>query len=966
MKSRAVIRQAFKKFTCTKIWKPLIIVLAPTTVLAQEQPLLDAGVELSASFKVASTHANLVGYLHPAMFLKQGRQLRSGIRSKWSSSNTLLVAASLPESSELHALRVPERLGGGLLLYQAKVESGRPGTDFYRAQSWTAALVPLVHVPFMVDEVFWGGERAVVSTEYGALGLDVEQGLLLASTPGPPVIGLHEWTSDKEKSVSASEFGVQLQSHDDGLSWSSVSAMNHTSEREVTLEALDLGQDRARGSLSGSIVLDESLVASEEQAWIASHLKDFIFHAVETKNGWLSLLQGDALLLQAQVRAEGMSYQFRRWSEPLAIGQDCFGLVSGHFYCAQRGQILSYEHQLRVSLSLGAGHRVIAQSGDTLLLSGECEDADAGGYCLVRLASFEAESLHDPASSEQGCSLAKQRRVIGHLAIAEEAVLLELCDSKIIQRKLRPKYPVVEPVLPKTPVFQLADSGEREQLAQAHPFGTPFSLEEGFGFWMARGDEFFGVQVFANSEVGIGPIQRGLARASFSQERAFLWGARGFAKESTDGGMSFQQSDYPHWPGEMTPAAAGSEKRQLGCSPFGCQVGQWLRLGWTGQAARVVAPRLRRVGVASHRKKGLPSYSCSLVAGQSLHSLQIQPLLQRLSSEKDEAPQSFPGFRKRFSAFAALEREELALTSMGIEVMPRSGNLQVRVSGPRGLRWGASSSLGVVYQPPFASVPQVMSALTPGIFATSREAFELLGQGVGSARRVQSALDLSQRGGVVSVSTINTVLLLRFNNGGVMRYDNPLGVRRFSILSVIEQQERALVLVKVGNQLRIWSLANDVKEVASFDLDATAVHQAQLVADEMSHLALFASGRDGLSLYPISQWQLQPPLRYEFLSAEPELCPGPAPGFQVDYESRIPPIVSLAQELLQVSHLRQKLRIGYGSPCVSALRGRVVSRIVEAKKQAAEASTQQVNEAQLSVPLLLRDEAGLLSARCAD
>jgi hypothetical protein len=90
--------------------------------------------------------------------------------------------------------------------------------------------------------------------------------------------------------------------------------------------------------------------------------------------------------------------------------------------------------------------------------------------------------------------------------------------------------------------------------------------------------DFVGLRVSLDGKVRAGAAQLGVERAGLSGPLAFVTSEHGGGLESTDLGGTWTDVALPE-SGEFS-AETNGEGHERGCTPVGCSVGSWLRVGW--------------------------------------------------------------------------------------------------------------------------------------------------------------------------------------------------------------------------------------------------------------------------------------------------------------------------------------------------------------------------------------------------
>ncbi|HEY3498908.1 MAG TPA: hypothetical protein VGK73_29660, partial [Polyangiaceae bacterium] len=188
--------------------------------------------------------------------------------------------------------------------------------------------------------------------------------------------------------------------------------------------------------------------------------------------------------------------------------------------------------------------------------------------------------------------------------------------------------------------FVTADGGAGEKVAlrPAKPEGEGARALYRGGFWLdsfqegldgeligwtASGSSFAGVRVQADGSVLLGTLQPGLDRALLSGPFGFLVNRGGAVLETIDGGFEWTDAELPAEPDWRAQRTFGSES---GCTPLGCAVSGWLRVGWgMGERSKLPVAELPEPVRIAGPAGGRWSLDCIASGEQSRAALPVAP-----------------------------------------------------------------------------------------------------------------------------------------------------------------------------------------------------------------------------------------------------------------------------------------------------------------------------------------------------
>jgi len=501
----------------------------------------------------------------------------------------------LPTAKWILPVELPARLGGGFLFFATA-----QGTTMLRSQTWTGALSALARFEGKVEAVEVGFSSVLVKAE-SWFALDPEQGSL-----GPPA-GLPPAPAYEQIAIMDAWFGAVkvpfqgvLVTYDAGQSWlplgiaGSLRLRKERSLLWVDAEKVSYALDAkgrlteqpasgptdfedeegvagmteaSRASTQPGVAVDDSAGDSPQRSAVASGFLESTDVAVLARNSELLRVK----LSTGHVMKVGRHALDGDTCSPLRLG------ASDGFVCHNgANETLIYRYLRNFSLvkigSFKGPRRVSASSSGALTISGSC--ASALG------TSKDAHCVLFPGG--------EAREVRVNHALGGEKVLGMLDGTVLIltpparghmgsvriwgAKKQKNSAPIKWPALD-------ADS---LRLLRYGVWLDGFRLEGAeIRGWVMDNATLVGVKLRVDGKLTPGdPIPIG-AHPLLSGPYALVPAGDGTARESTDGGMSWNEVPLPM--DERTILT--SREQRAGCSAVGCVLGDWLRIGWQGTAS---------------------------------------------------------------------------------------------------------------------------------------------------------------------------------------------------------------------------------------------------------------------------------------------------------------------------------------------------------------------------------------------
>jgi len=810
----------------------------------------------------------------------------SGQRIERDSSGRVIAATVVfPPGGEPHGQVLPDHLGGGVLFFQAVQTSGDTQTAFWRGATWTGELEPLARLPVVVERVVAGFDRLYLGKRGDWLGFDLVTRRVIGLEPLPRVPSLDglAFAGGGTAAVEAPLLGVWA-TRDGGLSWlPEPEALGLEAEPGVVLETPG---GKVRLAADGSRV-----------PFMAR--PPFVRAAA----------RGDAKRLERALLS-GVVYEGSVWSlaadELLEVKQEGGLSIVATQLSENFGNCRGIEHQPRPWFVCSADDTRVFELGQ----GGLEPIARLPGPRRLRAYGPIGLLFEGPCSGARSTNDARSCWVNGERAqtlTARHPLAWGVGRTRIValERTKADRFELVVMTGPRahSHSFSIPQQGELSRLlGEGQWLPELVETAEGFVGWSTRGEEFVGLAFRDGGEFSAGPIQRHLRRSSFARERALLWGAAGFAKETRDGGLTWRELALPFRSGdaELNASTAASGEVEMGCSAAGCVLGRFFRWGWAG--ADDSAPN-----VLSY-----PDFVPVPPPGGG-----------RFRFSCGRPSESRPATRAGLTPVFLGAPASSGFVTPSVDALEELGRFVA--SGPRDVSWAREGQSQIVFRDPFAGGEVRSSKPTQGLFADALRADEALGRlEPGSSTAV---ITLSSRGdgGFFLVGGRARVDLFTFAVGEVVeRVEGAfeLGVRRLlgaarigGLWYTAHRTRDALSVLRVE--------AGRLVEFASFPLGGSVTGHAELVAGPGDRVALSIDGDAGLFVYPLDDGgRLGDAVFASHQGARPKTCSADTPGYTVVRELQVAPDVESEGAALDVSRVTARYRIGPGWICLDALSGR--------------------------------------------
>ena len=868
--------------------------------------------------------------IFPASALGQaGRSIQGGARYESDGETVWVGREHFGPGGAASGVSVPAHLGGGYFFFQSVAHGGSAGTAVYRARDWTGPLTALGVLPFPLLRVEFGFDRAYLFGTGRQVGFDLDQGKVLPLGPLPPLVTLlHIQVAPPKRALIEVPLSGVLLTQDAGatyrrlpeatkvdLSYQGKGLYVRTSSG--TAEVLRSGRLRAVSSAaadrSTSDLSDSPARLAAAASWSAAErardLRTIVERGAVVAGGALGVQGDQALFLSSR---QGISI----WRMPLSenVGQPCRvvaaagrggskrqGTVAVIAACETPNlglQVVEVRgkpsrapgKQLAVRPLVPPAPRTLLAVGEgCLVLSGDCDVARAGSACHVSSKASRSLRFTQVGSGKEAlaCDDKGVQRIV--LESEKEAMLLETWRDGAWSRR-RYKFP---------------QDRSGSDLLQAGALLPQASLNElGVAAWAVSGEKFVGLSLGDDPETAFGPIGRPTQRALLQGKHAFVWGAAGFGKQSVDGGLHFEEVDIPHRSGDdavSEPSHPGANVR-MGCSPVGCSLGRFVRLGW-GASEALDSSSLERLLVPPP-------------GGGKLHFTCGSP--EQSSGPRRPTPQaSLPSFWE-------FPPPQVRAPEQGFSLGFKQDVARLYAVGPSEVDWGRAGYAQLFFTDPFQGIAVYQSARTPRLFERAVSAKQELGLLERYVSNTEIGFDPSGDRGVFLVSTRDHSSLFLFASEQPLARVEVSSNWNLRGLSGVVYSDDWFLGFLLGREFLVARVrAGKFERLAEFSLGDASVRSPRLVRTTSGSLGIFIEGDQGFLIYPLSkEGLLGSPVLERFSSKRPPACPVEARGFIVDREMTLVPYLEQPDgQPLSVSDLSARMLMGHGAACLQSLRG---------------------------------------------
>ncbi|HEX2878508.1 MAG TPA: hypothetical protein VHO25_03115 [Polyangiaceae bacterium] len=808
------------------------------------------------------------------------------------------------------SLALPSWLGGGFVFW-GHVERS---TWLWRSDHFTSPLHPLAQVSTIVQRVvpgfdrlfLWSGATQVLRAIDARSGRALDVGALPASS----AYGAMAFASPRFGVVASDVYGLQV-TVDSGTSWHPLAIEDTDLQLQVTGGQIELRSNHDRYLLDARGVLTELAVqqgenespdedpvqdAAEDAAWSEVNQRGMSALVAALQHGFevaadRAVVVHDGTLIRVRLSDAGIE---RRRDLPFLHSARCQALRIGRghgFHCVDTaGSTRLYRYQESFSLqplkTFSTARAVLASGTGSLVIQGSCANAASVAqdrYCLYDGRTW-SEVQHDTHDRERVAFTARG----GWLTLRPPDLkrpgsLLETERGQLRQRPLK------LPTLSQPLRTLLAVGTWLNPLTE----GTNGELST----WVIGDRQFVGVKVQRDGTVEVGPLRSDLSSTRFSGPIALTITAGAVAYQSSNFGFDWHNVGLPTSVAPPDPYTAGNQATSMdswGCTPLGCVLGSWLRLGAAPGTLPAQAVEPSRTAFS---KSGLPHWAMQCRAtGERSKQITTTTNVEAESSRASSRP---PGA----AAFDAIqngpwrpflnEAPPLNNQQLGLDIGSDEYRTQFRVYswGPRSTQWPSLARWQVRVANRFSvdSVWSTASARTP--WSTPVIAALAFGQGDQSSEFVDWSVALDAKGEA-------GLLRLLSRAGGQLFWaekDRPL--RSFKHTAQLDLQKpmsltRLLGKRYVGGEhdgsFVVFQLeADQLNELGRYPVLAPDSSKIQLITSRASDaLAIWIKTSDrGWFVFPLDTdtGDVLPALRVstEQLSSVPRTCTAEDEGWQI-------------------------------------------------------------------------------------
>lgn len=686
------------------------------------------------------------------------KYLLSGMRILVRDDGSIERGSERFPSGSIQALPLPDRLGSGYVFYQ----SDSQGTRIWRAKGWVDPLEPLAFLGPSTQEITAGFDRLYVRTRSNTLmALDADTGAVmpLGGLPAAPRLG-HMVFADGWRAVVDTDLRGPLATFDAGVSWRPLGI----DERVNSMSMASAEGDPVLYVPSGSYRLDAAghlqFVAYQESAPPAAGDEDDDTepspppeHPLGSRplrtaltTGWPDskdsgiVLHGGKLVRVALPSAKVLARKNTDVSEDATCQGARVGKGFG-FICGEgEGATRIYRLKPPLDLELVAEFetpRFVSPSGNgSLVVRGACEgDGLDGGqmrtYCILHENGTRREvAVRGEIGAERVVAMRDGRVVVLVPPRFGRPGRLTVIDGDSVKGH--------ELTYPKEP--QRAVKVARRGLWLE---GFEQRSDKSIGGWVEAGGPAVGVTVTLDGEVVPGKIYDEGGQLLVAGKLAIATSDAETGFESVDGGKSWKEFELPR-----LPESPGDAKSR-GCSPLGCAMRGWLRVGWGKLAVPDDLHSVPKPKAVSMKSSVRPSMELDCHFVSAPH----KPVVHK--SVGSQAPYS------AWTAFRDVLPPALAKDEIGVDKESQSYSeigVHLYVWGAKGADWSRTGWWQMRFEDPFALENAVRSsALTRPPWSDEVTASEAIGaRHYGSYWRWEAALDPSGDAALVNLCNGST------------------------------------------------------------------------------------------------------------------------------------------------------------------------------------------------------------------
>jgi len=532
------------------------------------------------------------------------RELVGGVRFILRDDGAIRSAAELLPDGPLDVAEVPDRLGGGFLF--------AAGKRLWRSGDWLGPLTPWLDLGSDAAKLFVGLDRIYAIRGSWVIALDPRSGAIVDRGPLPDSPKVSQVTSlDAWRAAAIGDFRGAVATFDAGATWTNISipvdpVSLATLDDAIAIHGADdswwriepdgkyarltsgpvatgtpmVGRD---GDLSGSTRGVPSIATAIADGWpLSDHeamvARDGSAFVVSRSDGRLLKRYDQVFPLTPSVcHAISLSSVHDRGA---------FGFVCGQLHGATA--IYRWERSERSMVPLGwfrEPREVLGFDNGALAVRGECSERGpergrsnaAPSWCVMWPGKRWKEVF---ASTEGGWLVALSD---GRLTVVKppRGGDISTLGLTLIDGDHSRDVAIQIPRLLKDTLTALSSGVWLNGFEERDPGHV--------GGWVDWAGSALGVEISVDGDLRVGGFLRDAGDPVVSGRWGLGWKASRTGFETMDGGMTWRTLELP------TPFGVGSERA---CSPLGCVMNGWVRIGWGGQSVSTTQVAPAQVGFA--------------------------------------------------------------------------------------------------------------------------------------------------------------------------------------------------------------------------------------------------------------------------------------------------------------------------------------------------------------------------------
>lgn len=482
--------------------------------------------------------------------------------------------------TSLRSIELPSRLGGGFLFVGAT--SSR--TQVWRAKDWLAPLEPLVQLNKSYDDVVVGFDRIYLASQRSntnTLAIDPSSGAFrpLGKLPQPAGQGPMAF-ADAWRGVAVADFRGPLATFDAGETWIPLGIQKPILGLEVEGDDIVIKTQNKTYALDGHGQLSTHAPSSPPADTVPSRglsgplgrrpLRAAIERGYPIAPARALVAHGGHLL---EVSTEdGAILRTVRNVYPKSFSE-CQGIPLGKgagFVCGVRhGATVVYAYEpprtLRTVLTYPEPKVVVSSGNGAIVVRAPCPGgtpaSEQSQYCVRDVSGNQREiRFQGDLGAERVVALADGRiAIIIAPRPGAEARLVVLDGDKAVTKAIS---------------FANLSRRQRSLVRRGLWMQGGFEVKPGVvGMWVEAGGPVLGLHIDLDGKAEAGALQTTPGVILLSGRFGLVWRHGGEGLETTDGGLTWKEFELPSGrPGRATTTR--------GCSPIGCAVEGWLRVGW--------------------------------------------------------------------------------------------------------------------------------------------------------------------------------------------------------------------------------------------------------------------------------------------------------------------------------------------------------------------------------------------------